>query len=372
MAFEDQARAELARLDAAGLRRGRRVVTGRQGVNVVVDGRTLINFSANDYLGLAGHAALEAAAAEALKRSGVGAGASRLIVGNCSDHQRLEAVIASWLERDVVVFNSGFAANTGVLPVLAGRGDVIVSDELNHASIIDGCRLSRADVAIYRHLDLGDLERTVEAQRGKRIVIVTESVFSMDGDVIDIVEIERLRRRFDAVLVVDEAHAIGAVGDGGRGIALSAGVVPDVIIGTLGKALGSAGAFAAAGPATIDLLWNRARSLVFSTAMPMAIAAASCAAIELVRSPEGERRRNQLATNVRRIGRTRTAIQPVRIGDDRRVMAITEELIGAGLFVQGVRPPTVPPGTSRLRIALSAEHSDNHLELLNNALRRFT
>src|SRR5436853_7065007 len=181
MAFEDHARAELARLDAAGLRRGRRVVAGRQGVDVVVDGRTLINFSANDYLGLAGHAALETAAAEALKRSGVGAGASRLIVGNNSEHQRLELSLGQWLERDVVVFNSGFAANTGVLPVLAGRGDVIVSDELNHASIIDGCRLSRADVAIYRHLDLGDLERTLAADQGKRIVIVTESVFSMDG-----------------------------------------------------------------------------------------------------------------------------------------------------------------------------------------------
>lgn len=372
MAVEDHARAELARLDAAGLRRGRRVVAGRQGVNVVVDGRSLINFSANDYLGLAGHEALEAAAAAALKRSGVGSGASRLIVGNNSDHERLESELGAWLERDVLVFNSGYAANTGVLPVLAGGGDVIVSDELNHASIIDGCRLSRADVAIYRHLDLADLERTLAAHRGKRIVIVTESVFSMDGDVVDIVELDRLRRRFDAVLVVDEAHAIGAVGDGGRGVALSAGVVPDVIIGTLGKALGSAGAFAAAAAATIELLWNRARPLVFSTAMPMAIAAASCAAIDLVRSSEGERRRAALADNIVRMGRTRTAIQPVRVGDDRRVMAITEGLMEVGLFVQGVRPPTVPVGTSRLRIALSSDHSSNHLELLNNAMRRFT
>src|SRR5690349_9490663 len=259
--FEDEARAELAALDAAGLRRGRRVVSGRQGVRVVVDGREVVSFSSNDYLGLAGHAALEEAAAESLRRAGVGAGASRLIVGNTSDHERLERSLASWLERDVLLFNTGYAANTGVLPVVARRGDVVLSDELNHASIIDGCRLSRADVVVYRHLDLADLEQKLAAHRGRRVVVVTETVFSMDGDVVDIVEIDRVRRRAGAMLVVDEAHAMGAIGEGGRGISTSAGIVPDVIVGTLGKAFGSHGAFAAAGAATIDLLWNRARSI---------------------------------------------------------------------------------------------------------------
>jgi 8-amino-7-oxononanoate synthase len=180
--LEDDARAELERLDGAGLLRGRRVVTGRQGVRVTIDGREVINFSANDYLGLAGHPALEAAAAEALRRTGVGAGASRLIVGNSSDHERLESAIGSWLERKAVLFNAGYAANTGVIPVLAGRGDVVLSDELNHASIIDGCRLSRAEVVVYRHLDLADLERKLGEQRGRRVVVVTETLFSMDGD----------------------------------------------------------------------------------------------------------------------------------------------------------------------------------------------
>src|SRR5258705_10525026 len=168
MALEDDARVEVARLDDAGLRGGRRVVDGRQGVHVVVDGKRLINFSSNDYLGLAGHEALEAAAAEALRRAGVGAGASRLIVGNTSDHERLERSIGSWLERNALLFSTGFAANTGVIPVLAAAGDVVLSDELNHASIIDGCRLSRAEIAIYRHLDLADLERKLGEHRGRR------------------------------------------------------------------------------------------------------------------------------------------------------------------------------------------------------------
>jgi len=378
MSLDDDARAELERLEQAGLRRGRRVLAGRQGVTAVVDGREVVNFSSNDYLGLAAHPALVDAAHEALGRAGVGAGASRLIVGNREDHERCERELEAWLGRPARLFNSGYAANTGVLPVVARPGDVVFSDELNHASIIDGCRLSRAEVRVYRHLDLEDLERGLaeERTRGRRVIVVTETLFSMDGDVVEVVELDRLRRRFGAALVVDEAHALGAMGDEGRGLAIPAGVEPDVIVGTLGKALGSHGAFAIAGAATIELLWNRARTLVFSTGMPPAIAAASAAAIELVRGPEGVRRRARLQENITRLGsrpaRAETAIYPVRIGDDRRVMQVAEELLAEGLYVQGIRPPTVPARTSRLRVALSSDHTSNHMELLNNALRRFT
>jgi 8-amino-7-oxononanoate synthase len=374
MSLEDDAGAELERLGAAGLRRGRREVTGRQGVEVVVDGRRVVSFSSNDYLGLAGHEALAAAAVESLGRAGTGAGASRLIVGNLSDHNRLEISLASWMGRAARLFNTGYAANTGVLPVVARAGDVVLSDELNHASIIDGCRLSRAEVVVYRHLDLEDLERKLGLHRGRRAVVVSETLFSMDGDMVDIVELDRLRRRFGAVLVVDEAHAIGAMGEGGRGISVSADVVPDVIIGTMGKALGAAGAFAIAGPATIELLWNRARSLVFSTAMPPAIAAAGVAAVELVQGRDGDARRSRLAANIGAVrqGRSRTAIHPFVVGDDRKVMELAQAMLTDGVYVQGIRPPTVPPGTARLRVALSADHRAEHLDLLNNSLRRFT
>jgi 8-amino-7-oxononanoate synthase len=371
MSLDDDARAELERLDAAGLRRGRRIVTGRQGVTVTVDGCEVVSFSSNDYLGLAGHPALEDAAHDALRTSGVGAGASRLIVGNTIHHEHLESSLASWLGRPARLFSSGYAANTGVLPAIARPGDVIFSDELNHASIIDGCRLSRADVVVYPHADLAALEHGLTTHRDRRAIVVTETLFSMDGDIVDIVELDRLRRRFHAILVVDEAHALGALGQGGRGVALPAGVEPDVIIGTLGKALGASGAFAIAGPSTIELLWNRARSLVFSTGAPSSIAAAAIAAIELVQSSDGDRRRGRLAANIAALG-ARSAIMPIRIGDDRRVMQIAEQLLAEGLYIQGIRPPTVPAGTARLRVALSSQHQPKHMELLNNALRRFT
>jgi 8-amino-7-oxononanoate synthase len=376
--LDDVARAELDALEADGRLRSRRTVSGRQGVRIVLDGREVTSFSSNDYLGLAGHPALAEAAAESLRRTGTGAGASRLIVGNSSLHEDLERSVCSWLELPAaVLFSSGFAANTGVLPVIAGAGDVILSDELNHASIIDGCRLSRADTVIYRHRDLADLDRALAAQRGRRAIVVTETLFSMDGDVPDLVALDGIRRRHGAALIVDEAHALGAMGEGGRGLALPVGVVPDLLVGTFGKALGVAGAFVAGSRALIDLLWNRARPLVFSTAPPPALAAASRAAIELVRSSDGDARRVRLAANAQSIREAlrsdaEGAIQPVRVGDDRATMQLAASLLEAGLYVQGIRPPTVPVGTSRLRIALSSEHGANDLESLNNALRRFT
>jgi len=341
---------ELAALEAVGRRRGRRRVDGPQGPRVMLDGREVANFSSNDYLGLANHPALRAAAHDAIERWGVGAGSSRLIVGNGAAHEELEAAVATWLGRPSArLFNSGYAANTGVLPALAGADDVVLSDELNHASIIDGCRLSRARVLIYRHGDLGHLEELLRTAGGRRRVVVSESVFSMDGDRIDVAALAALARAYDAISIVDDAHAVGVLGARGTGLAEAA----DLVVGTFGKALGSFGAFVAGSEPVAELLWNRARPLVFSTGLPPMVAAAARAAVSLVQTAEGDALRYDVATRVERL-RGESHILPIVIGDDRRVMAVTERLLDRGFYVQGIRPPTVPEGTARLRVSISA------------------
>ena len=260
------------------------------------------------------------------------------------------------------VFNTGYAANVGVLTSLLGATDVVFSDELNHASIIDGCRLSRAQVVVYAHLDPADLETKLRVHRGRRRVVVSESLFSMDGDVADVAALAELCARHEAALILDEAHAIGAVGPEGRGIAALAGVAPDVLIGTFGKALGTFGAFAATTPAIAQLLWNRARPFVFSTGLPPVVAAMTRVAIEIVRGSDGEARRRDLerhASQLRSMTGARpqplaTAIVPFIVGDDRVAMKLCAELLEARLYVQAIRPPTVPEGTARLRASLSA------------------
>jgi 8-amino-7-oxononanoate synthase len=381
--LEQDALAELRELAAMHRMRVPRVVDGAQGAVAVVDGRELVNFASNDYLGLAGDARLARAAAAVLDECGTGAGASRLIVGNHRQHVALEDAVADWLQCGAVqLFNSGYAANVGVLTTLLRAGDVVFSDELNHASIIDGCRLSRAEIAIFPHRDTRALEAALRERTGRRKLVVTESLFSMDGDLADVEMIARLCERHGAAFVLDEAHAIGAIGPEGRGLAAQFGIVPDVVIGTFGKALGSFGAFAATSRAVAQLLWNRARSLVFSTGLPPSVAAASRAAVEIVRGVDGERRRQVLADHARRFrdrvptagGATQSPISPIVIGGDREVMSCTEALLAQGLFVQGIRPPTVPPGTARLRVGLSASHSEQQLEMLvtslYNAMRR--
>jgi 8-amino-7-oxononanoate synthase len=357
---------ELAELEALGRRRGRRVLETAQGARIRLDGREVVSFSSNDYLGLANHAALREAAHEAIDRWGFGAGASRLIVGNSGAHEELEAAVREWLGRPAArVFGSGYAANTGVIATLAGAGDVIFSDELNHASIIDGCRLSRARVRVFRHRDLAHLEALLREDRGRRRIVVSESLFSMDGDVADVAALVAIARSHGAITIVDDAHAIGAMGAGGQGLA---GPDVDVVIGTFGKALGGAGAFAACSEPVAELLWNRARPLVFSTAMPPVVAAAATAAIRIVRSPDGDAMRHALRQRVELLGRGVTAIAPVMVGDDRRVMECTQRLLEAGLFVQGIRPPTVPEGTARLRVALSASLEIEDVLRLRSAL----
>jgi 8-amino-7-oxononanoate synthase len=379
VSLDDDARAELLRLEAAGRLRVPRVVDGLHGPRVTVDGTNVLNFASNDYLSLAGDRRLARAAAAALDEAGTGAGASRLIVGNHRRHVALEAALADWLRvAGVRLFSSGYAANVGVITALAGAGDVVISDALNHASIIDGCRLSRAEIVVVPHRDLQAIEAALAAHAGRRTFVISETLFSMDGDVADVVALAALAKQHDAALILDEAHAIGAWGPEGRGIAAEHGVVPDVVVGTCGKALGGAGAFAATSRAVADLLWNRARSLVFSTGIAPAVAASVQAAIEIVRSGEGDERRACLVRNARELrrrvpglgGDPRSAIAPHVVGDDREVMRRSSRLFEARVFVQGIRPPTVPEGTARLRVSVSSGHAEADLATLADALRQ--
>jgi 8-amino-7-oxononanoate synthase len=377
----DFAAEELAELSRRGLRRALRTVRGPQAAVIELDGRRVVNVSANDYLGLAADPALASAAGAAAERLGTGAGASRLIAGNNEEHEALEAELAAFFGRErALLFNSGYHANLGVLQALAGPGDVVVSDALNHASIIDGCRLSRASVEVTPHRDVAAVERALAARRGRarRLFVVTDGLFSMDGDRARLAELAALVERWGAALVVDEAHAVGVLGDG-RGVAAECGVRPDVIVGTLGKALGSFGAFAVGDRDTIELLVNRARSFVFTTALPATVVAASRTALALVAGPEGAQRRARLAARSAQLGAGLAAAElrendeishicPITVGDDAGAMRCAEALLERGYYAQGIRPPTVPAGTARLRIALSAAHSDAQVEGLVAAL----
>ena len=385
MTIHEDAGDELGRLEAAHRLRIGRIVDGSQGPRITLDGADVINLASNDYLSLAGDRRLARAAIAAIDESGAGAGASRLIAGNHRRHVVLEHAIADWMRRDGVrLFGSGYAANVGVLTTLLAPGDVVFSDELNHASIIDGCRLSRAEIVVVPHRDLGALEAGLRACTARRKLVVSESLFSMDGDLADVAALSELCRRHEAALVLDEAHALGARGPEGRGIAAAVGVVPDVLVGTCGKALGAFGAFVATSRPVAELLWNRARSFVFSTAMPPMVAAAIQAAIEIVRGVEGDQRRHGLASHARTFralvreasGEPDSAIAPVIVGDDLEVMRISARLLEDRVFVQGIRPPTVPAGTARLRVSITAGSTTQDIEIagksVNNATRHST
>lgn len=394
MSLDDDVRAELDGLEAAHRLRVPRVVDSPQGPRVTLDGIDVLNFASNDYLSLAGDRRLVNAAVAAVEESGVGAGASRLIVGNHRHHDALEREIADWLCVDGVrLFNSGYVANVGVITTLCREGDAVFSDELNHASIIDGCRLSRASVRVFPHRDLAALERMLASAPPSslasgsslpagssprfRRVIISETLFSMDGDLADVAALVALAKRHDAVLVLDEAHALGVLGPEGRGAAAAVGVVPDVLIGTCGKALGAFGAFAATSRAVSDLLWTRARSLVFSTGLPPMVSASVRAAIEIVRGTDGDARRRSLSSRVQLLrslvpelgGSAESPIAPLVVGDDRRVMEISGGMLERRVFVQGIRPPTVPEGTARLRVSVSAGHTEEDIRLLAAQLR---
>ena len=366
---------KLQELHDAGLYRSLRRVDGDQGSTLVLNGREVINFSSNNYLGLANHPALREAAKAAIDRYGCGSGASRLISGNMTLHEALEAKLAELKGTEAaLVFNSGFQANVGVISTLVGDGDAVFSDALNHASIIDGCRLSRAKVYVYGHADLQQLEDCLkQASACRRKLIVTETLFSMDGDEAPLEEIVDLAEKYDAMLMVDEAHATGVYGPDGAGVVAKFGLgdrVP-VQMGTLGKALGGFGAYVAGSTGLRELLINRCRSFVFTTSLPPAVLAMAIAALDIVKK-EPERRRSlwenwaKLNGGLKALGyfiaNSHSQILPLMVGDANECMDLSERLLERGVFVQGIRPPTVPPGTSRLRVTVMATHSREQLQ----------
>lgn len=368
---------ELDELRAAGLYRHMRLVEGSQGSRVLLDGREMILLCSNNYLGLADHPLLKEAAIHAVERYGTGSGAARLVSGNMELHEALEARIAAFKGTEAsLVFNSGYAANTGIIPALVGREDLIFSDRLNHASIVDGALLSRARLIRYPHNDMRTLRKLLSETKSEgRRLIVTDAVFSMDGDLAPLKELVALKEEFSALLMADDAHGTGVLGETGRGSAELCGVMAgiDVHMGTLGKGLGGFGAYAASSREIIDYLINRARSFIFSTSLPPAVLAAAIAAIDLVDSPEGAERRRRLTHNAGlfrdALGAagfdtmgSATQIVPVFVGGAKEVMEFSRRLLESGIFVQGIRPPTVPVGSCRLRCTVMATHDPGELE----------
>lgn len=345
-----------------------------------IDNPSLISFCSNDYLGLSSNPALADAAIAAISRSGVGAGASRLVSGDLPEHRDLEHSLASFLGAEAaLLFPTGYQTNLGVITALAGPGDLVLSDHFNHASIIDACRLSGARPAFFRHLDLASAEKRLKAlgPNARRRLLVTESLFGMDGHIAPLSELAQLAARHDAALVVDEAHAFGLYGPSGRGLCAQIGVTPDVLIGTLGKALGAAGGFAAGSSTLRDFLVNHSRTFIFTTAIPPPIAAAALAALQIVAGPDGQSLRLQLAKLVSTFSASihprhrpahLSAIFPILFGPDATALQASEHLRAQGFFVQAIRPPTVPEGTARLRITLSASHKTSDLQALAAAL----
>ncbi len=366
--------ARLADLRQAGLHRRLRLIEGPQGPRVLLDGAEVLLLCSNNYLGLADHPRVRQAAAQAAERFGAGAGASRLISGDMELHGHLEQRLAEFEgSQSALLFGSGYLANTGTVAALAGAGEVVFSDELNHASIIDGCRLSKAETFVYRHRDLEHLAWGLREAGARAALIATDGVFSMDGDVAPLPELVELASIHGCRLLVDEAHGTGTLGPGGRGAVAAAGLSGqvDVIVGTLGKALGSYGAYVCTSAELRDLLINTARPFIFSTAPPPPSVGAALAALELLASRPGlveQLRRNAavmreaLSAQGLDVKASRTQIVPVMVGDARRAVALCERALEGGVFAQAIRPPTVPRGTSRLRLTVMANHRHDELQ----------
>lgn len=372
---------ELAALERQGLLRKLSTYEGPQDVVLDAGGHHLVNFGSNDYLGLAADARLRGAVATAIAQEGCGAGSSPLVTGHSAAHQRLEQALAEFEGAEAaLVFSSGFAANVGTIAALVGREDVIFADEHNHASMIDGCRLSRAEVQVYPHGDWRALESLLAANRsaGRRL-IATESVFSMHGDLAPLTELAALAERFECMLLVDEAHATGVLGPQGRGLCehLEIEQAVHVRIGTLSKALGGAGGFVVGSRSLVDWLVNRARTFIFSTALPPVICEAGLAALEIVKSEPGRRinlqsqaaaLRSQLRQRGWNVGQSASQIIPLVVGDPQTALHYSARLREQGLLVPAMRPPSVPGGESLLRISLSAAHTPPMIEQLLAAL----
>ncbi len=363
----------LAEIRDRGLLRRMRMISGPQGPRVLLDGRPVLLLCSNNYLGLADHPRVREAAAEAAMRYGAGAGASRLISGTMRIHRRLEERLADFKRSETaLLFGSGYLANMGVVQALAGKGEVVFSDELNHASIVDGCRLAGAETFVYDHADPDHLAWGLEQAEGRGSLIVTDGVFSMDGDIAPLAEIVELAREHDARVMVDEAHGTGALGPEGRGAVAAAGLEDevDVVMGTLGKALGSYGAYVCCDRSLAQYLVNTARTFIFSTAPAPPSVAGAMAALELLR--EQPRRVEKLQRNAAVLREAlaeqglgavagETQILPVLVGDADAAVAASERALAQGVFAQAIRPPTVPAGTSRLRLTVMASHTKSEL-----------
>ena len=369
---------ELTQIEERGLLRTTRLIHGRQSTRVVLDGREVLMLCSNNYLGLADHPDLTRASVMATERFGTSSGASRLVSGTMELHELLEASLASFKQTEAaLVFNSGYAANTGVIAALVGRGDVIFSDRLNHASIVDGALLSGARLVRYPHNDVAALDRLMNKHRGAgRCLLVTDGVFSMDGDVAPLDRLVELKNRHAALLMVDDAHGSGVLGRQGRGSAELLGVMGeiDIHMGTFGKALGSFGAYVALPRMLRKLLLSRARSFIFSTSLPPSVLGASLAALELVQSSEGRLLREQVLSNASQfrsqlraagfsVGTGATQIVPLMSCDAEVTMRFSEQLLEEGVFAQGIRPPTVPAGSCRLRCTVMATHTEEDLAM---------
>lgn len=380
------AEAEMEALKASGLHRSLRTWERLGGQKTGWRGATLVNFSSNDYLGLADCDVLKGVMMEAVARHGVGAGASRLVCGGLPPHERLEERLALFKRTEAALgFSSGHAAAIGTLPALCGAGDTLILDKLSHASLIDGARLSGATVRVFPHNHLGKLEKLLKGIREReprgRVLVVTESIFSMDGDAAPLVEMVALKERYGAWLMVDEAHAVGVLGPQGRGLVAALGLEGQVEVqmGTLSKAVGVSGGYIAGSRSLIDLLVNRARSLIYSTAPAPAVVETAAAALDLLMGAEGERRRGRLEWNKRHLlellgGISTTpaaAIVPVVLGAEAAAMAAAQQLLEAGWLVPAIRFPTVARGAARLRVTLSALHEALEIEGFVTDLRRF-
>lgn len=371
---------QLEELTSKNLRRSLRILETPQGAEGVIDGRRVINFSSNDYLGLAAEGFLCEAFAEAVKRYGVGAGGSRLISGTQTAHLALENALASFKKTEAALaFSCGYTTALGTIPALVGKNDIIVLDKLSHACLVDAAKLSGATLRIFPHNDLVKLDAHLHWARNKfpqaKILVITESVFSMDGDLAPLREIVEIKERYGAWLLVDEAHGVGVIGEEGRGWieALGLGGRVEIQMGTLGKALGTAGGYIAGSRILIDWLINRARSFIFSTAPPAAVAVAATAALEWVQTSAGKERIHCLHKNLATLFQLcpkvletlpRSAIVPIMAGDEAKALELAKDFLNHGLFVPAVRFPTVPKGSARLRLTLSALHRQEHLELV--------
>lgn len=376
---------EIAGIRQKNLYRFLRTVESDQAAEISFEGRKILNFSSNNYLGLANHPLLKKAATQATEKYGTGSGASRLITGSMTLHNELEETLARFKGTEAaLVFNSGYHANLGVISTLVGEGDEIFSDELNHASLIDGCRLSKAHLNVYRHGDVACLEELLAGTKASKKLILTDSVFSMDGDLAPLKEILALAEKYDAMVFVDEAHGTGVFGKTGRGVVEHFGIDsrhPRLIqMGTLGKALGSFGAYVAGSKSLIELLVNKSRTFIFTTSLPPAVLAASKAAVELISRDDSFRKK--LWENIeyfmdrgswivdRQIQRsaihdlrsTMSPIIPLIIGDSGKTMEAAQKLFDQGIWATGIRPPTVPEGTSRIRLTLMASHTREQLD----------